>query len=65
LRTVIAEFRELAEVAALMAIGCEELSELERLPFELKPRFDFGLLQPAAIAWKNKRNTLKYVQFGF
>jgi len=50
LRTVIAEFRELAEVAALMAIGCEELSELERLPFELKPRFDFGLLQPAAIA---------------
>jgi len=41
-------------VAALMAIGCEELSELERLPFELKPRFDFGLLQPAAIAWKYK-----------
>jgi len=52
-------------VAALMAIGCEELSELERLPFELKPRFDFGLLQPAAIAWKYKRNPLKYVQFGF
>lgn len=55
MRAVTCDDNDEAEVAALIGMGCEDDKEVVTcFPVEVrlvaKPKFDFGLLQPAAMA---------------